>query len=95
MSNDQATRRYALAEGIDLYPASDHLVAVDSERDAVHHLNETAALILQNCVGRTAAEVCAHLAGEYPEVPAEQLEADVAETLRELEAKFIVRSGSE
>ncbi len=92
MSDGQNSRRYELAEGIDLYPASDHLVAVDSERDAVHYLNETAALILQNCDGRTAKEVCSYLSGEFPEVPLERLEADVSDTLRELEAKCIVRT---
>jgi hypothetical protein len=92
MSAEQDSRVYVLGEGIELYPAADHLIAVDTERDAVHHFNETAALILHSCTGRTVAEVCSHLSGEYPEVPMEQLGADVAQTLGELEAKHIVRT---
>ena len=92
MSDGQDSRRYELGDGIELFPAADHLIAVDSQRDAVHHLNQTAALILRNCDGRTAAEICSHVSEEYPDVPMERLATDISRTLEELEDKGVVRT---
>ena len=92
MNHEQDSRKYVLVEGIELYPAAGELIAVDTVRDEVHHLNETAALILRACDGRTADEILTHLAGEYSSVSREELEADMASALTEFEAKGVIEA---
>ncbi len=92
MNHGQDSRKYVLVEGIELYPAAGELIAVDTVGDAVHHLNETAALILRACDGRTREEILVQLAGEFPAVPREELEADLASALTEFEAKGVIRA---
>ena len=92
MNHGQDSRRYVLVEGIELYPAAGELIAVDKVRDEVHYLNGTATTILRACDGRTAEEILVQLSGEYPDVPREEIEADMASALTELEAKGLIRT---
>lgn len=92
MNHEQDSRKYVLVEGIELYPAADELIAIDKVRDEVHYLNETAAMILRACDGRTVQEIRLQLSKEYPGASRETIEADVASALTEFEAKHVIRS---
>lgn len=42
--------------GLEIVPAEDGYVVYDSTRDRIHHLNHTAALVLELCTGANSAE---------------------------------------
>jgi predicted TPR repeat methyltransferase len=48
--------RYSVSSGIRLAAVDDGYIAYDSDHDSVHHLNPTAALILELCNGRRFPE---------------------------------------
>jgi hypothetical protein len=52
------------AEGIEINPVEDGYVVYDPNRDRVHYLNETAALVLELCTGEHAPGDIARILGE-------------------------------
>ncbi len=54
------------AEGVELQPVVDGFIVYQTERDRVHYLNATAALLLEICDGELrAAELPEILAGAF------------------------------
>jgi len=75
----------ARKEDIDVVPTADGYVVYDPERDRVHYLNHTAALVLEFATGDNSdAEITRmlQLAYDLPEPPAGEVE-DCLEQLRE------------
>ena len=77
--------RFVRVEGIDVTPAADGYVIYDPERDRVHYLNHTAALVLEFCTGEhSQADIVAmlQLAYELPNPPELEVQ-DCIDHLRE------------
>jgi PqqD family protein of HPr-rel-A system len=75
-----------MVEGLELNEADDGLVVYQESRDWVHHLNATAALILQLCDGTHDADaIAAFLARgfEMDEPPLEETRACLAKLAEE------------
>jgi Coenzyme PQQ synthesis protein D (PqqD) len=86
----EAPERPVAAEGVEIEPAADGYVIYDSERDRVHYLNHTAALVLELCTGRNSAEDISRLlqtAYELPDPPA----TETRECLDQLTAEGLIR----
>ncbi len=76
-------------EGVEVVPTADGYVVYDEERDRVHYLNHTAALVLEFCTGENSAEEIVgmlQLAYDLPEPP----EAETRECLTRLRAEGLV-----
>lgn len=59
-----------LAEDLEITEAEDGCVVYDRSSDLVHHLNQTAAMVLHLCDGtQTAPEICALLGGMFADQP--------------------------
>jgi Coenzyme PQQ synthesis protein D (PqqD) len=59
--------RPARAGGLDISQVDDGYVVYDPATDLVHHLNQTAAMVLELCTGQdSVAEISAFLAGVFP-----------------------------
>ncbi len=54
----------ALADGLELVETDDGIVVYQDERERVHHLNQTAAVILQWCDGTRSVEEIAGLVAD-------------------------------
>ena len=82
--------KYPLAvEGAEVVTTADGYVVYDEQRDRVHHLNHTAALVLEFCTGENSAEQIVRmvqLAYDLPELP----EAETRECLARLRAEGLV-----
>ncbi len=84
------TDRPIRAEALDINPVADGYVVYDPGTDLVHHLNHTAALVLELCTGRDGAdEIAAFLAGVFDSVPA--VDSAVAECIGQLRSLGLVR----
>lgn len=71
--------------GVEVVPTADGYVVYDDERDRIHYLNHTAALVLEFCTGaNTEAQIAGLLqkAYELPEPPTQETR-DCIETLRD------------
>jgi hypothetical protein len=56
----------ARSDRIEINPVADGYVVYDSDRDRVHYLNHTAALVLELCTGRhTVTDIADTLKGAY------------------------------
>jgi Coenzyme PQQ synthesis protein D (PqqD) len=76
-------------EGVEVVPTSDGYVVYDEQRDRVHYLNHTAALVLEFCTGENSAEEIVRmlqLAYELAEPP----EVETRECLNRLRAEGLV-----
>jgi hypothetical protein len=70
-------RRPQKVKGIEIYQLGDGYVVYQPDRDRVHYLNHTAALVLDLCNGTVAAgEIPDLLEGAYdlPQPPREEVE---------------------
>jgi hypothetical protein len=66
-SDSSMADRPARAGGLDISPVDDGYVVYDPVTDLVHHLNQTAAMVLELCTGQaTVAAISAFLAGVFP-----------------------------
>jgi len=76
----------AAKDGIEINETQDGLIVYDEETDRVHHLNQTAAVILQLCDGTLSVEeITTDIARmfELDQSPAETVEACLAQLERE------------
>jgi Coenzyme PQQ synthesis protein D (PqqD) len=73
------------AEGVEVNLVADGYVVYDAERDRVHYLNHTAALVLEFCDGQnTRADVVELLQATFElDAPPEQEVNDCLERLQE------------
>jgi hypothetical protein len=79
------TDRPTRVEGIEINPVAEGYVVYDPERDRVHELNHTAALVLELCTGDNTADDIVRLlqsAYELPEPPDDEARTCIAQ-LRE------------
>jgi hypothetical protein len=53
-----------MAEGLEVNESEDGVVIFDASTDRVHHLNNTAALVLELCDGKRGIEQIAELLGD-------------------------------
>jgi hypothetical protein len=86
---DSTGDRPRLSEGIEVVPAEDGYVVYDAERDRVHHLNHTAAFVLELCTGENSPDDIGRLlqvAYELSEPPA----AETRDCLANLRAEGLV-----
>ncbi len=77
------------AQGLEINAVADGYIVYQSDRDRVHYLNQTAALILELCNGRNAAAALPELlqsAFDLPDAPVEEVE----ECLRTLRTEGLV-----
>ncbi len=76
-------------EGVEVNEVADGFVIYDPERDRVHYLNRTAAIVLEFCTGENDADEIAQLlqaAFELPEPP----ELEIDECLKQLREEGLV-----
>jgi len=79
------TNRPTRVDGIEINPVPEGYVVYDPERDRVHELNHTAALVLELCNGENTADDIARLlraAYDLHELPEDEARACIAQ-LRE------------
>lgn len=79
----------ARAQGVDVHQVVDGYVVYDEDRDRVHYLNHTAAVVLELCTGSNTREQIVGLLGrayELPEPPA----AEVARCLAQLDEEGLI-----
>lgn len=72
------------AQGLEINTVADGYIVYQSERDRVHYLNQTAALILELCNGRNPEAALPELlqsAFDLPNAPVEEVE-ECLKTLR-------------
>jgi len=65
-------------QGLQINAVTDGYIVYQSDRDRVHYLNQTAALILELCNGRNQATALPELlqsAFDLPNAPVEEVEA--------------------
>lgn len=89
MSGLKDPERPLAVEGVEVVPTADGYVVYDEQRDRVHYLNHTAALVLEFCTGENTAEEIVRalqLAYDLPEPP----EAETHECLTRLRAEGLV-----
>lgn len=82
---ETASDRPIRAADLEINPVNDGYVVYQPTHDRVHHLNQTAALVLELCNGRHAPDEMARLlqlAWQLPATPAEEVAACLA-VLRE------------
>ena len=81
-----ASRLPTMVEGLELNEADDGLVVYEESRDRVHHLNATAALILELCDGTRDADAIADVLArgfELDERPLEETQTCLARLAEE------------
>jgi len=84
------TDRPIRAEALDINPVADGYVIYDPGTDLVHHLNHTAAMVLELCTGHdTAEQIAAFLAGVFDTVP--DVDAAVSDCIAQLRSLGLVR----
>lgn len=78
------------SDGIEISPVQDGYVVYDPAQDRVHHLNPTAALVLELCTGGNAAT---DIAGTLREAfgPGEPTDAQVQACIDQLRREGLVR----
>jgi len=82
--------RPSLAKGVRLQADSGTGKSVLLYPEGIVELNETADEILSRCDGRTLREIVCELAEEY-EIDSEALDADVRETLADLQQRKLIK----
>lgn len=83
------SERPVRADGIDITTVSDGYVVYDADRDRVHYLNHTAALVLELCTGDTRADEMAGLlqaAYDLPDPP----DAEARQCLEQLRREGLI-----
>jgi Coenzyme PQQ synthesis protein D (PqqD) len=84
------TDRPVRSAGLDITPVADGYVIYDRGTDLVHHLNHTAAMVLELCTGRdTANGIAAVLADAFGPVP--DLDSAVSGCIDQLRGLGLVR----
>ena len=81
---DPASRNPMMAPDLEFNEVADGYIVYQPDRDRVHYLNQTAAVVLELCNGQNAeAEIpeLLRLAWDLPEPPVEEV-ADCLEGLR-------------
>ena len=86
MSEDRPAR----ADGVEVNAVADGYVVYDKERDRVHYLNHTAAVVLEFCTGENSpAEIVTILQAAYD--LSEPPDGEVAECLQQLRDEGLIR----
>jgi hypothetical protein len=81
---DAASRNPVMAPDLELNEVADGYIVYQPDRDRVHYLNQTAAVVLELCTGKNAeADMpeLLRLAWDLPEPPVEEV-TDCLEGLR-------------
>jgi hypothetical protein len=83
----------AQADGIDISPVADGYVVYDRDNDVVHHLNHTAALVLELCTGQnSAADIASILEQSFPDT--QGIHGYVADCVATLMGRGLIRPSS-
>lgn len=80
------------SKGIEIEEAGDGFIIYDPQRDRVHYLNHTAALVLELSDGRLDAQGIAHWIAQVYGLDGPPL-ADVDRLLDELTAEHLLQNG--
>jgi Coenzyme PQQ synthesis protein D (PqqD) len=81
------------SDGIEISPVQDGYVVYDTGRDRVHHLNPTAALVLELCTGsNTAADIGAALRAVFQ--PGEPIEGQIGSCIDQLLSEGLIQHTS-
>jgi Coenzyme PQQ synthesis protein D (PqqD) len=89
VSDSPEPERPLALEGVEVVPTADGYVVYDEQRDRVHYLNHTAALVLEFCTGENSAEEIVEmlqLAYDLPEPP----QVETLECLTRLRAEGLI-----
>jgi hypothetical protein len=79
----------ARSDGIEISPVEDGYVVFDPGQDRVHHLNPTAALVLELCTGgNTAADIGAALRAVFQ--PGEPIEGQIGSCIDQLLSEGLI-----
>jgi hypothetical protein len=77
------------SDGIEISPVGDGYVVYDPSRDRVHHLNPTAALVLELCTGgNTTADIGAALRAVFQ--PREPIEGQIGSCIDQLLSEGLI-----
>ena len=88
------TDRPARSADIDISPVADGCIVYDPGTDLVHHLNHTAAMVLELCSGQeTVSEIAAFLTELFPSAP--DVLAVVTDCVDQLRSLGLVRPAAE
>jgi hypothetical protein len=82
MTGEQSQPNPVAVDGVEVIPTADGYVIYDEDRDRVHYLNHTAALVLEFCTGDNTVEEIVELlqrAYELPEPPDQEARDCVAQ----------------
>ena len=78
------------SDGIEISPVADGYVVYHPGRDRVHHLNPTAALVLELCTGgNTAADIAAALRAVFQ--PGEPIDSQVQSCIDQLLSEGLIQ----
>jgi Coenzyme PQQ synthesis protein D (PqqD) len=92
MPQPPVTDRPVRARALDINPVADGYVVYDPGTDLVHHLNQTAAMVLELCTGQDSAdEIAALLAGVFEQ--ATDVHAAVLDCIGRLRGLGLVQPG--
>ena len=86
---EPATRNPEKATGLEINEVADGYIVYQPDRDRVHYLNQTAAVVLELCNGRNAEADLAELLRLAWDLPAPPVE-DVAECLALLRKEGLI-----
>ena len=88
--NETATDRPDKTAGLEINPVTDGYIIYQADRDRVHYLNQTAALVFELCNGLHAAEDLARMVQQAWELPSPPVE-EVTECLEALRQERLIR----
>ena len=84
MSNDSTL--YTRASGIEVHETDDGLIVFNAATDKVHHLNPTAGVLFELCIGsKTSAQLAQEMVDLFSldEVPTEAIQAGLDQLVSE------------
>jgi len=87
---ETATSRPDKTDGLEINPVTDGYIIYQAERDRVHYLNQTAALVFELCNGRNSSDDLARMVQEAWQLSSPPLE-EVADCLDSLRKEGLIR----
>ena len=87
---EATTERPDKAEGLEINPVTDGYVIYQADRDRVHYLNQTAAIVFELCNGRNAVDDLVRVVQQAWQLASPPTE-EVTECLEALRLEGLIR----